>query len=113
MELINNGLGENRNRGYDRIDRWNEETVKSITAHYSEILQLIGEDDQREGLKDTPKRVAKSMLFLTQGYGTDPADILKSAIFHEKYSEMVLITGGYYGYNYCFAESIRTICRSK
>jgi GTP cyclohydrolase I len=91
MELINNGLGENRNGGYDRIERWDEETIRTMTAHYSEILQLIGEDGRREGLKDTPKRVAKALLFLTQGYGTDPADILKSAMFHEKYSEMVLV----------------------
>lgn len=91
MELINNGLGENRNGGYDRIERWDEETVSTMTEHYAEILQLMGEDAQREGLKDTPKRVAKSLLFLTQGYGTDPADILKSAVFHEKYSEMVLV----------------------
>ena len=91
MELINNGLGENRNGGYDRIERWDEETVRAMTDHYSEILQLIGEDGKREGLKDTPKRVAKSLLFLTQGYGTDPADILKSAVFHEEYSEMVLV----------------------
>ena len=91
MELINNGLGENQNGGYDRIERWDGETVWAMTEHYREILQLIGEDGKREGLKDTPKRVAKSLLFLTQGYGTDPADILKSAMFHEEYSEMVLV----------------------
>jgi GTP cyclohydrolase I len=91
MELINNGLGENRNRGYDRIERWDEETVSAMTAHFSKILNLLGEDGKREGLKETPKRVAKSMLFLTQGYGTDPADILKSALFHEEYSEMVIV----------------------
>jgi GTP cyclohydrolase I len=91
MELINNGLGENRNGGYDRIDRWDEKTVNELTGHFTKVLDLLGEDEQREGLKDTPKRVAKSMLFLTQGYGTDPADILKSAMFHEEYSEMVIV----------------------
>ena len=91
MELINNGLGENRNGGYDRIDRWDEETVSAMTAHYAEILGLLGENGQREGLRETPQRVAKAMLFLTQGYGTDPADILKSAVFHEDYSEMVIV----------------------
>ena len=86
MELINNGLGENRKGGYDRIDRWDEETVSAMTAHYAEILGLLGENGQREGLRETPQRVAKAMLFLTQGNGTDPADILKSAMFHEDYS---------------------------
>ena len=42
MELINNGLGENQNGGYDRIDRWDEDTVQAITAHYKEILGLLG-----------------------------------------------------------------------
>lgn len=91
MELINNGLGENLNGGYDRIDQWNEETAGALTEHFTEVLKLIGEDNQREGLLETPKRVAKSMLFLTQGYGTDPAEILKSAMFHEEYSEMVIV----------------------
>ena len=91
MELINNGLGDNRKGGYHRVDRWDEETTNALTAHFSEVLKLLGEDDQREGLKETPKRVAKSMQFLTQGYGTDPADILKSAMFQEDYSEMVIV----------------------
>lgn len=91
MELINNGLGENTRGGYSRVDRWNDEAISKLTDHYSDILSLIGEDKDREGLKDTPVRVAKSMQFLTQGYGTDPAEILKSAMFHEEYSEMVLV----------------------
>jgi len=91
MEIINNGLGENHNAGYNRIEQWDEETTTAIAAHYREILNLLGEDGRREGLAETPKRVAKALQFLTQGYGTDPADILKSAIFHEKYSEMVIV----------------------
>ena len=91
MEQINNGLGESQTGGYDRIERWDEETTSRITNHYAEVLNLLGEDAQREGLKETPKRVAKSLQFLTQVYGTDPADILKSAMFHEEYSEMVIV----------------------
>jgi len=91
MELINNGLGENSTGGYDRIDRWDEKTNTALTAHYTEILKLLGENGEREGLKETPLRVAKAMQFLTQGYGTDPAEILKSAMFHEDYSEMVIV----------------------
>ena len=91
MELINNGLGENKNGGYDRVDRWDEKTTAALTEHYREILNLLGENGAREGLKETPIRVAKAMLFLTQGYGTDPADILRTAMFHEDYSEMVIV----------------------
>ncbi len=91
MDNINNGLGKNKNGGYDRIDRWDDDTTNKITAHYKEILGALGEDVDREGLKETPKRVAKAMQFLTQGYGTDPTEILKSAMFHEDYSEMVIV----------------------
>ena len=91
MELINNGLGGNRKGGYDRIERWDEKTNAALTEHYKEILNLLGEDGEREGLKETPLRVAKSMQFLTQGYGTDPAEIMKSAMFTEEYSEMVIV----------------------
>ncbi|MEN8204213.1 MAG: GTP cyclohydrolase I FolE [Bacteroidota bacterium] len=91
MDIINNGLGENRNGGYDRVDRWDDETTQKITEHYKEILNLLGENGKREGLKETPRRVAKSLQFLTQGYGTDPTEILKSAMFHEDYSEMVIV----------------------
>lgn len=91
MELINNGLGKNQKGGYDRVDRWDEKTTAALTEHYTAILNLLGENGQREGLKETPVRVAKSIQFLTQGYGTDPTEILKSTIFHEKYSEMVIV----------------------
>ncbi|MEN8230937.1 MAG: GTP cyclohydrolase I FolE [Bacteroidota bacterium] len=91
MDIVNNGLGENQNGGYDRIDRWDDETTSKLTVNYEEILNLLGENGQREGLKETPKRVAKAMQFLTQGYGTDPTEILKSAIYHEDYSEMVIV----------------------
>jgi len=91
MELINNGLGENKKGGYDNIERWDEETTAALTEHYTAILNLLGENGQREGLKQTPLRVAKAMQFLTKGNGTDPAEILKSTIFHEEYSEMVIV----------------------
>ena len=91
MELINNGLGENQKGGYDRLDRWDEKTTAALTKHYGEILHLLGENGAREGLKETPGRVAKAMQFLTQGYGTDPAYILRTAMYHEDYSEMVLV----------------------
>ncbi|MFO7755868.1 MAG: GTP cyclohydrolase I FolE [Bacteroidales bacterium] len=58
---------------------------------YRGILENIGEDTQREGLRDTPKRVAKAMQFLTQGYNHDPHEILKSAMFREDYRQMVIV----------------------
>jgi GTP cyclohydrolase I len=57
----------------------------------TEILQAIGEDPEREGLKDTPERVEKSFGYLMQGYKQDPDKILKSAIFHEECNHMVIV----------------------
>ena len=91
MDKINNGLGINQNGGYDRIDKWDDETTAKLKDHYRGILDLLGEDGRREGLKETPERVAKAIQFLTQGYGTDPTDIIKSALFHEDYEEMVIV----------------------
>lgn len=76
---------------YERIDQWEPEKLKKLSDHYYEILKLIGEDPNREGLLDTPKRVGKSIQFLTQGYDTDPEQILKDAMFKEDYREMVIV----------------------
>lgn len=70
---------------------YNEETTKKISDHYTDILKNIGEDPNREGLEKTPERVAKALQFLTHGYDLNPDDIMKEAIFHEKYSEMVIV----------------------
>jgi len=91
MKIINNGLGGNKTGGYDRIDQWDDTVTGKLTDHYSSVLELLGEDGEREGLKDTPERVAKAMQFLTQGYGTDPTEVIKSAMFQEDYQEMVLV----------------------
>jgi GTP cyclohydrolase I len=58
---------------------------------YAAILSELGEDTQREGLLKTPERVAKAMKFLTNGYEQNPDEIIASAIFHEAYSEMVIV----------------------
>ena len=55
------------------------------------LLQSLGEDPEREGLLDTPARVAKSLKFLTKGYDEDPAEVINQAVFHEKVDEMVLV----------------------
>jgi len=62
-----------------------------LAKHYSEILRLLGEDPQREGLLKTPKRIAKAMQFLTYGYEIDPGEVLKSAMFKEDYRQMVIV----------------------
>jgi len=63
----------------------------NIENNYREILKDLGEDPNREGLIKTPERVSKAMKFLTNGYEIDPDQIVKQAIFHEEYSEMVLV----------------------
>ena len=76
---------------YTKIEYFDADTTESLKAHYKAILSLLGEDDGRDGLKNTPERVARAMQFLTQGYNTDPAAILKSALFKEEYQQMVLV----------------------
>ncbi len=77
--------------GYTKIDRYNPEKIENIAKHYSEVLIEMGEDPTREGLLKTPERVAKALQFLTQGYDAQPAEILKSAMFTEDYSQMVVV----------------------
>ena len=67
--------------GYERIDQYDQELVKRISDHYTDILSAVGEDPKREGLLKTPERVAKALQYLTHGYDLDPANILKSAMF--------------------------------
>ena len=76
---------------YFKEEIFDEKTTRELAEHYSRILELLGDDATREGLKKTPERVAKAMQFITQGYSQDPAEILRSAIFHEDYSQMVLV----------------------
>nr|MBK9651470.1 GTP cyclohydrolase I FolE [Bacteroidota bacterium] len=77
--------------GYKRIDSYNEELVADGAKAYSNILNIIGEDTSRNGLINTPKRASKAMQFLTQGYNMDAEEILKSAMFEEDYSQMVVV----------------------
>ncbi|RLD43491.1 MAG: GTP cyclohydrolase I FolE [Bacteroidetes bacterium] len=77
--------------GYEKIERFAPEKLEKLQNHYKEILKLIGEDPGREGLLETPHRVAKSIQFLTQGYDHDPEQILLSAKFKEDYREMVIV----------------------
>lgn len=76
---------------YLREDLYDEKTTAEIAAHYKEILRLLGEDPEREGLLKTPERVAKALQFLTKGYSQEGSEILSAALFKEDYSQMVLV----------------------
>ena len=76
---------------YKREDIYDPATIEELKVHYREILRLLGEDPEREGLLKTPERIAKAMSFITKGYTEDPVAILHSAIFREEYKQMVLV----------------------
>ena len=76
---------------YTKEEIYDPETTAKLMEHYHAILDLLGEDVNREGLLKTPERVAKCMQFLTKGYNEDPAEILRSAIFKEDYKQMVIV----------------------
>jgi GTP cyclohydrolase I len=76
---------------YNRKDYYSKETTEALKDHYESILTLSKEDPEREGLVKTPERAAKAMQYLTHGYELDAKEILKSALFKEDYSEMVIV----------------------
>jgi GTP cyclohydrolase I len=87
MEFTLNG----KDGSYQKLERYDPETTGKLSDHYKQILELLGENSEREGLKQTPERVAKSMQFLLQGYEQDPEEILRSAMFKEDYRQMVIV----------------------
>ena len=76
---------------YTSEDNYSPAVTQEIASHIKEILRLLGEDENREGLLKTPERVAKSLQFLTKGYEEDGLKIIQSAMFDEKYRQMVLV----------------------
>jgi GTP cyclohydrolase I len=74
-----------------KYDNYKENVTNDIASVYQEVLKNLGENPNREGLQKTPERVAKALQFLTHGYDLDPAEILRGALFHEEYSEMVIV----------------------
>lgn len=76
-----------------KIDSQSEEekNIPLLAENYKNALQLLGEDTEREGLLDTPERVAKAMQFLTKGYRENPEEILRKALFKEEYRQMVIV----------------------
>lgn len=90
IEKVNDGSGLVPG-GYNKIETWNAENIEEMATIYRRILELIGEDPEREGLLRTPVRVAKAMNFLTMGYNMNAEEILKSAMFKEEYKQMVIV----------------------
>ena len=76
---------------YQKKDVYNDQEVQNLKEHYTKVIELLGEDPHREGLMKTPERIAKAMLFNTQGYKQDAVAILNSAKFHEDISEMIIV----------------------
>jgi GTP cyclohydrolase IA len=76
---------------YKKTEQYEDKITSGLVKSYGEILELLGEDPQREGLKKTPERLAKAMQYLTQGYHLDAKAIINSAKFHEEVSEMIVV----------------------
>ncbi|WP_395811418.1 GTP cyclohydrolase I FolE [Daejeonella sp.] len=86
-----NKSAESKIDGYTKIDQYDLEKIERIAAHYKAILAELGEDPSREGLIQTPVRVAKALQYLTHGYDANPEEILRSAMFKEEYNQMVVV----------------------
>lgn len=76
---------------YKKTEEYDQETTEKLQYHFAEVIKLLGEDAEREGLQKTPLRMAKAMQYNTQGYFMNAAEILNSAKFHEEISEMIIV----------------------
>ena len=76
---------------YKKVEEYCDDELEKMAKNNKEILKLIGEDPDREGLVKTPMRVAKAVQFMTQGYKMSAKKILDSARFKESVSEMVIV----------------------
>ncbi len=90
-DLAEDSIIENEEFGYSKIEIFHPEDTAKLAYHYGEILKILGEDTDREGIRKTPLRVGKAIQFLTHGYSLDPMKILTSAKFREDYKQMVLV----------------------
>ena len=76
---------------YSKVEQYDEKVTEGLVENYRNVLHLLGEDGEREGLLKTPERVARAMQYMTQGYQMDAREILESAKFHEDVSEMIVV----------------------
>jgi len=92
MSEINKNMAiENKMDGYENIDLYNQEKLDLLISKYKTVLETVGEDPGREGLRRTPERVAKAMQFLTHGYDIDAREILRKSMFKDDYKQMVIV----------------------
>ena len=78
-------------KSYEKLEQYDAEVTEALAGNYKTIIDTLGEDVDREGLEKTPERVAKAMQYLTHGYGLDPLEILKSAMFTEDHRQMIVV----------------------
>ncbi|MBK5270809.1 MAG: GTP cyclohydrolase I FolE [Bacteroidia bacterium] len=76
---------------YKKTEQFDQKTTDGLIENYRNVLDLLGEDPNREGLIKTPERLAKAMQYFTQGYNLDATAIINSAKFHEDISEMIVV----------------------
>ena len=88
---IKENKASKNDKRYSRFEVYNENNLGALAKSYQHLIESVGEDVSREGLLKSPMRAAKALHFLTHGYEMDPHEILKSAMFTEKYSEMVIV----------------------
>ncbi len=91
IEFVEKGTSETLTSRYVKVEKYNKDATEGISTAISSILGHLGEDTTREGILQTPMRVAKALQFCTQGYQTDPKKVLEGALFQEDYSQMVLV----------------------
>ncbi len=78
-------------KNYEKIEKYDTETTAILAENYKSIIENLGENIYREGLEKTPERAAKAMQYLTHGYGLNPLQILKSALFTEDHKQMIVV----------------------
>jgi GTP cyclohydrolase IA len=81
----------NKIKGYEKIEKYDTETTAILADNYRSIIENLGENIYREGLEKTPERAAKAMMYLTHGYGLNPLEILRSALFTEDHTQMIVV----------------------
>ncbi|HXH18303.1 MAG TPA: GTP cyclohydrolase I FolE [Chitinophagales bacterium] len=76
---------------YRQENLFSAKKTKILGEHFRKIMETLGEDVARDGLQKSPQRVARAMQYLTQGYNSDPYEIMRSAMFDEAHSQMVIV----------------------
>ena len=88
---MNYRLGPGTRERLEASPEENEERIRKLTSAVRTILECVGEDPEREGLRETPERYAKAMLYFTKGYEENVRDLVNGAVFHEVHDELVIV----------------------